>query len=418
MRSLSATIYTIVVAISVLFFAAAPSLAVPAFTRKVGVSCDSCHFGGTNRLTKMGEDFLIRGHRTADDEGAWAKPDDIKWANYLSLSSKVRLFVNTDKDIATAFDVESLSIYTGGALTKNYSYFVEHYLHERGKASGNNGSEVSTATRSKLADAFLQYTTDPSKSTFSYLRAGQIYPFLIYTASSGGRVTISRPRAINNNVAGGNLYTPRDRSYGVSAGYVFGESLKFEAGILNSGGTNARNNLEEVNNFKDLFLTVEKEFDQYGSGIGAYAYSGKFRVLPTTTPIVEENFSRIGVVGQIVRDQFELSGGYFVGEHDDPAIGSAGRRNPKGYYLEAAYNVQPDLTVFARYDNQDNDLIVAASQATRTATGGVVGISKRLDKVGRLVAEYSYTSNRGTDAGSLPTRSLDRGLTVELNWLF
>ncbi len=403
----------IATAVGSLFVAAVPSQAVPAWTRATGAPCTTCHFGGTNRLTKMGEDFLIRGHRMSGAEGAWAKPDEIKWSHYLSLSSKVRFSARTDAEPSTAFDVESLSIYTGGPLTKQFSYFVEHYLHERGQAAGNTGGQVGTATRSKLADAFLHYNSASGSPTYLYARAGQLYPNLIYTASSGGRVSIGRPLAINANVGGGNLYTPRDRSYGATVGYVSNENLKFEAGVVNSGGTNARNNLEEVNNFKDLFVTAEKEFDNFGSGIGVYAYTGRFRALPTATPVVEDSFTRYGVLAQFVRSQFEISGAWFTGSNDDPGLGGTDRRHPNLYYVEGAYNLNPELTAYARYDNQDNDL----SAGTSRVTGGALGISQRLSSVGRLVAEYGYSSAKSISTSGT-AKSLDRVGTVEVNWLF
>ncbi|MBI2844777.1 MAG: hypothetical protein HYX78_15395 [Armatimonadetes bacterium] len=396
----------------------APTQAVPAWTRRTGINCNGCHFGGTHRLTKFGEDFLIRGHRLSSEKGIYGEEAaSLEISKYLSYNSKFRYNARKDRDPATEFDIEAFSIYLGGPIEDKSSFFVEYYLHERGSFATSTGGQVDSTNRSKLADAYLQYSSDPSSQNYWYGRAGQIYPFLIYTASSGGRVTIGRPRAIQNNVGGNNLYTPRDRAYGASVGLVNAQGIRAEAGILNGGGGNARPNLTEVNNHKDVFGTVEKEFDDFGSGVGLYAYSGKFRRLPTTTP-GEESFSRFGLLGQFQRTDFEISGAAFTGRNNDPA---GGRRSPDLYYVEAARNLRPDLTAFVRWDIQDNDLATDAANASalKTAHGGAVGISKRIGRMGRIVTEVVFVKNRSVDsAGTGTTSSRDRTWMTELNWIF
>jgi len=410
---------------SILFvMAAGPTMAVPAFTRKTGMDCAACHFGGTNRLTAMGNQFLVRGHRMPGDEGAYAKSADIKLTNYLSFSSKVRFTAQKDVNPSTKFDVESLSIYSGGPLTNKYSYFFEYYLHEAGSEPTKTGGAGDSATRTKLADAYLQYNTNPEGDSYFYARAGQIYPYLIYTYGSGGRVSIGRPRAINANVGGladhENLFTPRDRAYGASVGGLLSDSIYLESGVVNSGGGNARPNLQETNNTKDVFLTAQKMLDEYGSNVGFYGYSGAFLTLPTGGPgSYEDHFTRWGLVAALQRHRFEISGVAFFGNNDDPVGG--GRRSPKGSYIEGAYNVRPDLTVYARYDNQDNDLGIAPAtkKQLRRATGSVFGISKRLGLLGRIVTEVELTRNDKVNSGGTASgKSSDRVWTTELNWLF
>lgn len=393
--------------LAVPLFTATAAQAVPAFARKTGLECNSCHFGGTNRLTQLGRDFLLRGHRLKSDEGIKKSSEKgIVLSDYMSLAAKFRYTANNGEP-STAFDQESFSIYTGGPLMGKFSYFVEYYFHERGGFTNATGTSTSTTDyRSKLADAYLHYNTNPQGEQYLWARAGQIYPYAIYNASSGGRTTISRPFVINNNAGGGNLYTPRDRAYGVSLGYVLTTNFRVEAGVVNSGGTNARPNFEENNNFKDAFLTVEKDFDEYGSGIGVYGYTGKFLVPavtgPPAVPQWEDSFSRVGVLGQFVREDFEVSGAYFSGQHK---VLAGGHRRPDGYYLEGAYNFRHNLTGFARYDHVYNDL----GPNGRT-TGATFGISYRLSDVGRAILEFT-----GTNPG---TSGYRRQAQIEINWLF
>jgi hypothetical protein len=420
--------------IGVLLAALSPAQAVPAWTRKTGLDCTSCHMGGSNRLTRLGYQFLMRGHRLKTDEGI--NKENMKTLNYLdyaSFASKWRYTAN-NSDVSTGIDVEAFSLYTGGPLSGKFSYFVEYYFHERGGFSNPAGSATSTTTnRSKLADAYIQYSTNPQGEAYWYGRAGQFYPYTIYMASSGGRLSINRPLAINANLGGGNLYTPRDRAYGLSVGYVNDEKgYSVEAAVVNSAGTNARPNLEEKNNFKDAYLTVEKSFDEHGSALSLYAYTGRFLVPSGTAGLSggrvyinnwEDRFNRLGVLASFVRPNWLISGGYFFGENQLPApsnLGSGtppvaspptgytgGKRNPSGYYFEGGYNLSDSLTGYARYDHIYNDLVpIAASRSN----GFTFGLSQRTGDVGRIVLEFS-----GYKSGS---SAYSRQMQVEFNWLF
>jgi hypothetical protein len=309
---------------------------------------------------------------------------------------------STDES-ATAFDVEALSIYTGGPINKNFSYFVEHYLHERGGGGTSN-------TRSKLADAYLKYSTDPAAPQHAYVRAGQIYPYLIYMASSGGRVSINRPLVINNNIGQGNNYTPRDRAYGLSGGWISDETgLRFEAGVLNGAGGNAVPNQPERDNHKDIYVTVDKDLDEYGSNIGLYGYSGQMAAtakLDGVDTTIEDSYTRYGVVGAFERENYVLSAAYMTGTHD--RVGG-GDRDPKGYYIEGAYSFRPDVTGYARYDSLDRD-----QSGDSKITGPTLGVSYRLTNIGRVVAEFSQIKDEALTSSDKTRNQFQ----MEVNWLF
>lgn len=249
-----------------------------------------------------------------------------------------------------------------------------------------------------MAEAYLQYTSAPDANKYFFARAGSFTPRIIHTASTGGRVSVSRPLTWNNNVGGGNLFTPRDRFYGITAGYRAEGGITAEVGVTNGGGGNARPNLEEQDNMKDVFGSVEYEFDPWGSQLGVYAYKGTFSVVGP--PAFKDDFTSYALIGSFVRDNFELSGAYGWGRN---TLAAGGHRNPTSYYLEGALIVSNDVTLFARYDSFSPDL------AART-TGGAIGLSYRLNNVGRVVIEGTQTKQTGS-----PTK---RGLMVELNWMF
>jgi hypothetical protein len=328
---------------------------------------------------------------------------EINLANYTSFASKLRFEAEKGATPPTLFDVEALSIYSGGSLYEGYSYFFEIYLHERGSEVGST-----TVVREKLAEAYLLYNSNPNSDSFWFVRAGQYTPRIIHTASTGGRVSISRPRVWNDQAGQGNLFTPRDRFYGVTGGFHTNSDLTGEFGVSNGGGGNARPNQPENNGFKDVFGSLEYEFDDHGSSIGVYAHRGQYPATDLPGPPVvtyADDFTRFAVLGSFVRDSFELSGAYSVGRNTNSPSSGGGNRSPSGFYVEGAYLIAPAAALFARYDSWDTDL----GTATSKTTGGALGVSYRLSNVGRIVFEGTRRSSGGTNT--------DR-FTFEVNWIF
>lgn len=325
-----------------------------------------------------------------DEEGIGTESYNL--ADYTSWASKVRFTADKDADPSTKFDVESLSIYSGGPIDKKFSYFFEYYMHERAGGGAGAGS------RSKLADAYLFYNSDAAADTFYWVRAGQIYPYLIYYYGGGGRLSISRNEAINRSAGGGNAYTPRDRAYGVSSGYVYEGKFLGEVGIVNSAGGNATPNIAETNNFKDLYATLEYVLDDNGTGIGVYGYTGKFQIAPGN----EDKFDRVGIFGNYTTPQYTISVGALSGKHEVPAS-----RRVRTWFAELGYNFTDTVLGWVRYDHFYRD--IPADVENRLVQLSV-GVSTRLNSVGRLVVEYRNRKFSGQG---------DRNdLVAELNWLF
>ena len=157
-----------------LLLAPKPSLAIPAWSRLTGSNCSSCHATPTLQLTPFGLDFLRNGHRL---EAAPAQFDAsaVKWDNYLSLVWKFRAYTEENKKPSSQFEQHSFSIYTGGPLSENLSYFTEMYLNENTGSTAGSNVVQGDAARKKLAEAFLQYN-QPVGSGFLAIRAGEILP--------------------------------------------------------------------------------------------------------------------------------------------------------------------------------------------------------------------------------------------------
>lgn len=355
-----------------------PARAVPAWARKTGLACSACHFGGSSRLNRMGREFQIRGHRlSADASDAAQKP---RLTDYVSLSTKLRATI-TEED--SSLHAQALALYAGGPLSRQLSAFFQYDLYDRGASA-----------KSQPGEAYMQYNTRPGGDSYGWLRAGRLYPYLIYSASGGGRVPLSRPRVIEQPLGGGNQYAPRSKQEGVSTGYVGGNGLWTEVGIVSGSGLTA---------LSDVFATVEKHLDPFGSGVGIYGYAGRSTIAAAPPlPAWQDRFAQWGLLGQYQRENVQISGAVF--RSTARRFGGEDRRHPTGFYAEAACNINPGLTGFVRYDDKDDDLA-----GVRKTTGAVAGLTYRLPNQGRAVIEWGGTR---TAAG------YREQIIFEANWLY
>jgi hypothetical protein len=327
------------------------------WARKTGMACSSCHIGGTSRLTAYGRDFQIRGHRTKFEEKF------LNWstlADYVTVSAKLRYNGEAAAD-QSPLNMQDSSLFTGGALTRSLSYYAEYSLYAR------NAAPSST----RFADAYLQYTGSAGADRYWYARTGRLYPFAIYAADAGGRPTVSRPRLVGDKLAG---FIPslQSRTFGVSGGYADGRGGRVEAAITGGSG---EGDITSLASQPGTFLTLEKDVDEWGSGVSAYQETGY---------VTEggSGFSQTGLLGRFVRDRFTFTGGIGVASARDTKTGRMER--PTAYYLEGTRNFLADTTGFLRYDNLQNH----AAGAPRTQ-GYALGVTQRIPNRGKVALEYA-----------------------------
>src|SRR3970282_695052 len=96
-----------------------------------------------------------------------------------------------------SFEQHALSLYMGGPLQKDFSYFAELYWHENsGKTSGTG--DLDDYARSKPADAYLQYLNRQSEESYTSIRFGQFSPYLLHLHGVGARLSQDRPFVIHS----------------------------------------------------------------------------------------------------------------------------------------------------------------------------------------------------------------------------
>lgn len=115
---------------------------IPAFARRFGLSCQTCH-NPFPMLTAFGEAFAGNGFRLASGDGP---PDTIATGDpLLTLPSSLPLAIRLDAYVRgfangrVATDMQTpwnLKILSGGALTNTLSYYLYFFFYERGEVGG------------------------------------------------------------------------------------------------------------------------------------------------------------------------------------------------------------------------------------------------------------------------------------------
>jgi len=361
--------------------------AITAWARKYKQDCSVCHTGPMYKLTPMGAEFLRRGHRMSDDEPT------LNIAELISINTKLRVHDSNAAGHPSTFEVHAFSLYTGGAIAKNWSYFTEFYLYENtGRTTAAINSDLG---RGKLADAYLMFNSAPERAVHTTVKLGQISPtqMLIYW-NVGPRFTETRPYIVNNSTVAPNTYRPFIRNFGMEVAQTI-TNFHAAAGILNGTGTSVTNSTDN-NESKDFYGTADYVLDSQGSAVGVYAYRGQGLITPATGAAWENPFHRIGAFAQFARGPINLTAAMTRGREQ---ITSAGlKTDNRGGLFEADVVVNDKLGLFARYDYFDANRDVSDDEAK----GPVAGATYRFFDPGRIVFEYHKQGKRPAGGGAKP----------------
>lgn len=381
-----------------LFFTTPNAYAIKAWAEKHGLECNVCHAGpGGGFLTPTGQDFLRRGFRLPDDE---ATKD---WAKLFSINTKLRAHDSSAPGRNSTFEAHAFSIYTGGVLSKHWSYFTEMYLYENtGKISGSVNNDFG---RGKLADAFLMFNSRPNKDVFTTVKFGQISSEqLLISWNVGPRFSETRPYVVNNSTVAPNSYRPFMRNFGIAINQHI-KNLHAEFGVLNGTGTSSTNSLD-TNESKDFYGSLDYDFGSSGASVGIYGYKGRGRITPASGAAWDNDFHRCGVFGRYTRGQFNFTGVATRGEEQLTADGKQAQNS--GFLGEVDYFVSNKFSLFGRYDYFDPNTAIAKNHLS----GPVFGFGYGLFDSGRLTFEY-HKQGKYVASGAKPWE-----YRIELAYMF
>lgn len=347
--------------------------AIVAWAKKYNVDCSTCHSVGQSTLNPVGQDFLRHGHMMSDDEIV----TDLN--KLLSFNTKIRFHDSNAPGRNSTFEAHAFSIYTGGMLSSHFSYFTEMYLYEnRGKTSGAANEDFG---RSKLADAYLMFTSHPSSDTYTTFRFGQISSSQMQLFwGVGPRYTETRNYLVNNSTVSPNTYRPFMRNFGAEIAQTV-NNFHAALAVLNGTGSSPTNSTDN-NESKDLYATVDYSLGNQGSAVGIYGYKGKGLVTPSSGSPWENKFSRAGMFGRWIKGATSVTSAFAKGTEQLNVRNL--KANNLGLLLEVDRELNDKVALFGRYDYFDPN----RSKSGDHLSGPMFGANYRLFDQGRMTFEY------------------------------
>jgi hypothetical protein len=405
-----------------------PANAIPAFARKYGLPCSSCHEGWP-KLSYFGQQFKDNGYQLGNDRDApifqqaayW--PVTFRITPYWSRESSSAVAVdqgNGQAKVTTdGFNWTGLDFHTGGTLAKNISFYVLPSSDELGNfhfesvwarmdnVAGtpwlnfkmgkfeldNLLSEKRILTLSSVGGQYWNYHFQP----FSQPGIPENYTFGIGDNQVGfewmGHSADDRWRASASILTSsdGNPDVPYSSSYDM----YFAASRAFQVGNLG---------VQRIGGF--AYIGQAPTYYQYTSTsttqVGVDSETGAPVNSTTVTNIAGTGtgnkwFERYGVIGQMYIKKYNLTAIYFRG-HDSPWLGTdtaalpgavlpAGAQAPtwNGALFESNYDWGPRLVLINRYE------LVRMSQQAFVSNPGNLG---NLDTLTFGARYYPFITSR------------------------
>lgn len=391
-----------------------PGHAIPAFARKFGVKCYTCHTIPP-ALNKNGYMFKRLGYRMPPDEmdGTKAAPKiseldkDIKFSLTNSFAVLFNASVTEDKNIAetgdtpptttqtdSSFNLDEAAMFMAGAVPETgFSYFGHYELYQDGE---NN-----------LEQGFGVWTGGRANSSY-FVKGGEIH----MQEGEGTRAAMMYnlfpdPSPMLTNVDPIN-FSLDQHPVGVDFGYtwaspyfskVFAISAKVTNG-LNADGSEILGG--STKNAKDFWADADYWFGPDG-GVTVMMYRGskdQDQTDPdgndfTYRPVI----NRVGVFGNyLFFDKLDLLGGYMHSNDDwrwaQSGPGSTSSYIADSYRGEADYYIKTGTAIMARFDRGTAQ--IAPNPMVHTRAFGI-GAVHALTPTGNIIVRGTYNQEHDAD---------------------
>jgi len=390
--------------------------AIPAFARKYGVKCYTCHTVPP-ALNKNGYMFKRLGYRLPPDEMDGTKPapkiteldKDIKFSLTNSFATIFQVSVTDDKNIAetgttpatatsttSSFNLDEAALFVAGAVPDTgFSYFGHYELYQ----DGGNG----------LEQGFGVWTGGRANSSY-FIKGGEIHmqegegtrAAMFYNLFSDPAYTLTNVDPIG--------FSLDQHPVGIDAGYtwaspyfknVFAVSAKVTNG-LNADGSEILS--ASTKNSKDVWADADYWFGPDG-GVTVMFYRGsKDQVQNTGTPdqfTYRPTFSRVGAFGNyLFFDKLDILGGFIHSRDDWHWLQGDALQNytANNYRAEADYYLKTGTVVMARVDRGTTSISPQPTMHTR-AFG--IGLEHAMTQTGNVVLRASYNQEHDADPVAL-----------------
>jgi hypothetical protein len=370
-----------------------PASALPAFARKYGMPCSSCHEAWP-KLSPFGQQFKDNGYQMGNDRDApifqqpayWPVTFRITPIWHRESTDKVQVDGSNgpggnEATVTThGFDWSGLDFHTAGTLANNYSFYVLpssdntaafHFESVWARIDNIAGSSWLNVKLGKfeldnlLSEKRILTLTNVSGvyTNYHFQPVGEAYKFGIGDNQVGvewmGHSKNDRTRVSASllSASDGQPGLPTSRAYN---GY-FAASQAFEAGSLG---------LQRVGGF--AYIGQAPTYFQFTNGGGGLNGTG----------IGNKGFQRYGLIGMWYVKKFDITTIFFH-SHDSAYLGtntpSGGPLNPTGALpagahaptwngglFESHYNFNPQLILINRYE-----LVRMSQQALDTNPGNL-----------------------------------------------
>ena len=393
-----------------------PGHSIPAFARKYGVKCYTCHTIPP-ALNKNGYMFKRLGYRMPPDEmdGTKAAPKiseldkDIKFSLTNSFAVIFQASVTDDKNVAetgdtppttssttSSFNLDEAALFVAGAVPETgFSYFGHYEMYQGGS--------------NFLEQGFGEWTGGKANSSY-FIKGGEMHmqegegtrAAMFYNLIPDPAYTLTNVDPIN--------FTLDQHPVGVDFGYthasnyfknIFAVSAKVTNG-LNADGSEILN--ASTKNSKDVWADADYWFGPDG-GVTVMMYRGsKDQIQNAGAPdqfTYRPTFYRTGVFGNyLFFDKLDLLGGY-IHSHDDWQWTQGAKMQAytaNTYRGEADYYLKTGTVIMARIDRGTSTISPQPTMHTR-AWG--IGAEHALTQLGNIVGRVTYNQEHDADPVAL-----------------
>ena len=405
----------------------APSHAIPAFARKYGVKCYTCHTIPP-ALNKNGYMFKRLGYRMPPDEmdGTKNAPSivaldkNIKFNLINSLALILQGSVTYDHTVADAgnvtsaspstscasdtqqssscssFNLDEAALFIAGAIPDTgFSYFGHYELYQSGSNDLEQGFGVWTGGRANRS-FFI-------KGGEMHMQEGEgTRAAMFYNLFSDPAYTLTNIDPIN--------FTLDQHPVGVDVGYtwasnyfknIFAVSAKVTNG-LNADGSEILDS--STKNSKDVWVDGDYWFGPDG-GVTVMFYRGTKDQIQNSG--AENQFTyrptldRVGAFGNyLFFDKLDLLGGYIHGRDDWEFVQGGPKANytQNTYRGEADYYFKTGTVVMARADR--GTATIPTQPTVHTRAWGI-GAEHALSELGNVIVRASYNQEHDADPVAL-----------------
>jgi len=391
-----------------------PASALPAFARKYGMPCSSCHEAWP-KLSPFGQQFKDNGYQMGNDRDApifqspayWPVTFRItpQWHRESTNKVAVDQTASGEAQVTThGFDWSGLDFHTAGTLANNFSFYVL-------PSSDNTASFHFEAVWARLDNIAGSSWLNIKFGKFELDNLLSEKRILTLTSISGVYTNYHFQPFISPGVSESSYaFGIGDNQVGVEwMGHSKNDRTRISASLLSSNDGSP--GLPTSRGY-DGFFAASQAFELGGLGlqrVGGFAYLGEAPTYfqytsggPTAgvpgTGIGNKGFQRYGLIGMWYIKKFDITTMYFRSRDDKtlattttltnaPPTVPQGARAPtwNGALFESHYNLNPQLIFINRYE------LVRMSQQVFSTNPGNLG---NVDTLTFGMRYYPFISSR------------------------